>query len=347
MTCDLVSIVVPVYNVEKYLDRCISGIVGQTYKNLEIILVDDGSKDASAKICDAWADRDNRIRVIHKENAGAGMARNTGLEHVNGDWVCFFDSDDYVMPETIEKAMNAAKENTVQVVIFGVQNIRKDGSIGKTVIPEAVANCFKGDSVQREFLPGLIDGRYREAAVRNTYLSLWSGLFSMELIRRVKWKFVSERQIFSEDSYSLIWLYQHVKSVALLPEAFYCYCEHEASLSHRLIGDGYPKICQFYWKCIALVDSIGYPEEVKKSVSGLFISFAIAAMKQIAAADIARNQKREMLRQILCDETMQKCLQDISGRTYGRARRVLFWAIRHKCVKLCHLLLAIQNRLQK
>jgi len=347
MYSDLISVVVPVYNVERYLDRCVSSIVGQTYHNLEIILVDDGSKDASAEICDDWASRDNRIRVIHKENAGAGMARNIGLENTNGDWVCFIDSDDYILPETIEKAVETVKKNSAQIVVFGMQNIGRDGRSTKTVVPSSDVNCFKEDAVRNAFLPGLIDGRYREAAVRNTCLSVWSGLFSMELIRKAGWRFVSEREFFSEDSYSLISLYQYVTSVAVLPEVCYCYCEHEASLSHRLIDDGYEKICQFYRECVDLVDLIGYPEEVKKSVSGLFISFAIAAMKQMEAADIDRDKKREMLRQILCDETMHRCLQDISGRTYSRTRRVLLWAIQHRCCGLCRLLLAIQNRAQK
>ena len=91
-----VSVVVPVYNVEKYLDRCINSIINQTYHNLEIILVDDGSPDNCPQMCDEWAQKDERIRVVHKKNAGLGIARNTGIDHATGDYICFFDSDDYV-----------------------------------------------------------------------------------------------------------------------------------------------------------------------------------------------------------------------------------------------------------
>ena len=100
----LVSVVLPIYNVEKYLDRCIESVVGQTYKNLEIILVDDESPDGCPKKCEDWAKRDKRIKVIHKENAGLGYARNTGIENATGEYICFFDSDDYVEKDTIEKA---------------------------------------------------------------------------------------------------------------------------------------------------------------------------------------------------------------------------------------------------
>ena len=92
----LISVIVPVYRVEQYLDRCLRSITEQTYRNLEIILVDDGSPDGSGAICDAWAEKDSRIRVIHKENAGAGAARNTGLDAMTGDIVSMIDSDDYL-----------------------------------------------------------------------------------------------------------------------------------------------------------------------------------------------------------------------------------------------------------
>ena len=92
----LISVIVPIYNVEKYLDTCISSIVNQTYKNLEIILVDDGSPDNCPQMCDSWAERDARIKVIHIKNGGAGNARNTGLRESSGEWISYIDSDDYI-----------------------------------------------------------------------------------------------------------------------------------------------------------------------------------------------------------------------------------------------------------
>ena len=92
----LISVIVPVYKVEKYLDQCINSIVNQTYRNLEVILVDDGSPDGCPQLCDAWAKKDSRISVIHKENQGIGMARNTGMDHASGAYICFFDSDDFI-----------------------------------------------------------------------------------------------------------------------------------------------------------------------------------------------------------------------------------------------------------
>ena len=101
MVSGLVTVVIPVYNVEAYLDRCVQSVVNQTYKNLEIILIDDGSPDNCPAMCDAWAQKDKRIKVVHKENAGLGYARNTGIEHATGEYICFFDSDDYVAPTLV------------------------------------------------------------------------------------------------------------------------------------------------------------------------------------------------------------------------------------------------------
>lgn len=107
----LISVIVPVYKVEAYLDSCIRSIVGQTYRNLEIILVDDGSPDRSGAMCDAWAEKDSRIRVIHQENAGAGAARNTGLNAAGGEIVSMIDSDDYLCPRMYEYLISLMAED--------------------------------------------------------------------------------------------------------------------------------------------------------------------------------------------------------------------------------------------
>lgn len=101
----LISVMVPVYNVENYLEKCLDSIIDQTYQNLEIILVNDGSKDNSPKICDEYAKKDNRIKVIHKDNGGLSDARNVGLMHCKGDYLGFVDSDDWIKPNMYEKLL--------------------------------------------------------------------------------------------------------------------------------------------------------------------------------------------------------------------------------------------------
>lgn len=108
---DLISVIIPIYNVEKYLNQCIQSVVNQTYRNLEIILVDDGSPDNCPAICDAWAAKDSRIKVVHKENGGSGQARNVALDIAEGQYVGFVDSDDYIAPHMYEHLLHFMTEN--------------------------------------------------------------------------------------------------------------------------------------------------------------------------------------------------------------------------------------------
>ena len=117
MENNLITVVVPVYNVENYLEECIKSIINQTYKNLEIILVDDGSTDNSGKICDEYKKEDNRIKVIHKKNGGLSDARNTGIDNSNGKYITFIDSDDIIKEDYIEYLYNLIKKYNTQVSI--------------------------------------------------------------------------------------------------------------------------------------------------------------------------------------------------------------------------------------
>ena len=112
---DLISIVIPVYKVEKYLEKCVESVINQTYKNLEILLVNDGSPDNCPKICDEYAQKDNRIKVIHKENGGLSDARNAGIDVAAGKYIAFVDSDDYVSNDYIEYMYNLIKEYNTQM----------------------------------------------------------------------------------------------------------------------------------------------------------------------------------------------------------------------------------------
>lgn len=127
----LISVIVPVYNIERYLPKCLDSVQNQTYKNLEVILVNDGSTDNSGKICDDYAIRDKRIKVVHKNNGGLVSARNTGLDIAVGDFVSFIDGDDYIEYETYEETIKILIQNKVDIVKYGVNRIEIDGSITK------------------------------------------------------------------------------------------------------------------------------------------------------------------------------------------------------------------------
>lgn len=125
----LITVIVPVYKVEKYLEKCVKSILNQTYENLEIILVDDGSPDNCGAMCDKFAKQDSRIRVIHKENGGLSSARNAGLDVMAGEYVGFVDSDDWIEPTMYEGLLNLISVNDAQIAVCGLQCDYEDGKI--------------------------------------------------------------------------------------------------------------------------------------------------------------------------------------------------------------------------
>lgn len=127
MDCPLISIIIPVYNVERYLNKCLDSIINQTYNNLEIVLVDDGSTDRSGLICDAYAAKDNRVIVIHKENNGVSVARNIGLEHSHGELIGFVDGDDYVDRQMYELLLKRLKSDNSDMACCNYLQVDEEG----------------------------------------------------------------------------------------------------------------------------------------------------------------------------------------------------------------------------
>lgn len=140
-----ISVIVPVYNVERYLDKCIQSIASQSYRELEIILSDDGSTDSSGAVCDAWAAKDNRIRVIHKENGGLSDARNAGIDIATGNWYAFIDSDDFITEDTLERLHAAAVENDCQMAVCNMVRIYDDGTTEPFYCPVKDLTVYRGN----------------------------------------------------------------------------------------------------------------------------------------------------------------------------------------------------------
>ena len=137
---ELISVIIPVYNAEKYLNRCLDSVLNNTYKNLEVILVDDGSTDMSGRICDEYAKKDCRIRVLHKENGGTARARNTGLKIAKGDYIAFVDNDDFVHPCFYEYMLSSMESSSADVAICELtRDMQVDEfNSNKSIIPQLV-----------------------------------------------------------------------------------------------------------------------------------------------------------------------------------------------------------------
>ena len=140
-----ISIIVPVYKVEHELDRCVKSLLGQTYKNIEIILVDDGSPDCCPKMCDEFARQDNRVKVVHKRNGGLSDARNAGLKVASGEYVLYVDSDDYIDIDSCERFMEARNNENVDIIVGNAVMEKKDGNelINHSEIQEGITYTSK------------------------------------------------------------------------------------------------------------------------------------------------------------------------------------------------------------
>lgn len=344
MVKGLVSIVIPIYNVEKYLDRCLESIINQTYTNLEIILVNDGSPDRCPQICDTWAEKDSRIKVIHKENQGLGEARNSGIEIATGEYICFFDSDDYIERETISHAYSLAKKEQSELVVFGWKAVDAQEKVKAQEIPTPTKTVYSGTEIQEVFLPEIVAENPTTGKSFHIVLSAWRVFFSLELIHRANWRFASERVIVSEDVYSLLVLYKDVRKVAILQEALYCYCENENSVSRSYRPDRYERNRLFYLKCLELCETSGYSAEVKRRCKEPFLSNTFAAMKQIVAHHSCYRKAMPELQKVIDDDVLQQVLQKKKKDAENGKKKIFYWAIRHRCYYLCYVLLAAKLR---
>ena len=238
----LVSIIIPVYNVEKYLDKSVRSAVEQTYERIEIILVDDGSQDNSGELCDLWKSRDNRVRVIHKENGGLSSARNAALDIADGEYFYFLDSDDYIDKNTIKILLEDAATTGAQIVEAPFMHVYENKKICRSTINElkvmSTAEAIRFD-----------------LAAEGGSVSSCSKLFIHDIFETYRF---AEGKL-NEDHFSIVDILSKAKVIAIEPKPLYYYMHRKNSITttsfsarslddleaaqknYRLICDSYPQ----------------------------------------------------------------------------------------------------------
>lgn len=210
----LISVIVPIYKVEKYILRCVNSIINQTYQNLEIILVDDGSPDNCPKICDEFADGDSRIKVIHKENGGLSDARNAGMDIASGEFIVFVDSDDYIDCDMVSKMYNVMMKDGSDVVSCGVKWVdEKD-----TVIYETKSDKNEILNRNEAMYEIIIDGKLKQ--------HVWNKMYKTKLIRGT----LFEKEKYHED---VFWSYQvfgKARKTSVIVDSLYYYVQRGNSI---------------------------------------------------------------------------------------------------------------------
>lgn len=332
-----VSIVVPVYNVEKYLDRCIKSLISQTLKEIEIILVDDGSPDNCPTICDTYAIRDKRIKVIHKKNEGLGYARNSGIEIAEGQFIAFIDSDDYVDREMFEDLYcNATKLNS-DTVFCGFFRENKKGVILKKVQEVERIEIFEGQAEIKEILLDMIGTEPSCKNDRRKSVSVWHAIYSKKLIFKHKILFCSERKYISEDLVFHIDYLTKANKICYIPNCLMHYIsENSSSLTNSYLPDRYKKAKElFLYIRTKLSDLELLDEDSDNRAKRMLIGYTRSAIFHIC------NQNHEnidlKLREITSDKIWKDILVDYPVQYLPISYKVVVYGIKYKLLTLLRM----------
>lgn len=343
------TIILPIYNVEKYLDRCINSILSQDFKDYEIILIDDGSPDNCPQICDTWEQKDKRIKTIHKQNEGLGMARNTGLENANGKYVFFIDSDDYILPGLFSEMFEYLNNKLCDIVFYGFQRTDKNDNILSKSIPNPYKDYYdKNYEIRNELLADFIAQNPRSAVETNLNVTAWNCCISREFLNENKLRFVSERRYISEDLYFYLDICEYLNRVGFIKKVYYSYCQNEGSLTYSYKPDRFERIKQFYEDSLIISDKKKYNEEIKFRLKGVFISFTIACLKMEAAnyKNIGFIKSYASFKKVCSDSSLYNIVLNYPCDSLGKGWKLFSKCILQKRYLELYLLLLIKYKLK-
>lgn len=348
-----VSIVMPVYNVEKYIRDSIDSVLDQTYKDYELIIVDDGSPDGSPEICDDYASRYEQIKVIHKPNGGLSSARNAGVENAVGKYILFIDSDDTIEPELLEKAVSAAEKTDADVTIFGI----------KTVVTTNGRQVSEKDGSHET----LILSTHREIEQKFTYLAEHS-MWNHPIDKLYKRKTIVENNVRSdsfydrvcEDTVFLLDLFPYISKICVIEGCFYNYYIRDTqSVVMKFIPERYEKYYGRFCKTRAVLDTFEEgDQDGQYFLYNLYCTFIIWAYEFMFHKDCKFSllQRYRYIKKIFSirQETMEFCKNaaiyiqnaEIYQNASGTAKKVLINVLRKRyfIAWIYHVIALIKTR---
>lgn len=272
-----VSIIVPIYKVEQYLERAVESLLGQTLDNVEIILVDDGSPDGCGAMCDAYAEKYPFISVVHKENGGLSSARNAGMKIARGEYIGFVDPDDYILPDMFEKLYASAIENNADFV--GCGYMRK--WLGEGEMEHNHSNLPAGVYGRDVILGKLavhIFGDEFHLYQRDTVGYAWMNIYRGDIIRKNGIEFSSERKYYHEDEVFLLDFVRYAHTAAFVDEPLYIYCVRKNSLINcfrKNMWEMYKALIEKYHEFALKYD---FTEEYNRLIPATELNFSRAAV---------------------------------------------------------------------
>ena len=328
-----VSIIVPVYNVEKYLDRCMESLLNQTLKDIEIILVDDGSPDKCPQMCDEYAKKDSRIRVIHKQNAGLGLARNSGLEIATGEYIAFVDSDDFVDVNIYQLLYHKATSSDFDIVFCGYYLFDNNEVTSHKCLSEE-KSC-NGTKQSQEFLLNLIGADYFERYKYKISCSVWKAIYKRSILINNNIKFCSERDFISEDIIFHTDLLPYINSISILPKCLYYYCLNGESLTKKYSANRFEKDIKL---CIEVESKISY--FIDKEIAATIANSLVFEKLQGTLSFEVNSCPNHVIKQIkkICDNTrLRKAIDDSRLQNFPIKKKIFIFCVKYKLYLLIYL----------
>lgn len=340
MNMPSVSIIVPIYNVEEYINRCIDSLINQTLKDIEIILVDDESPDNCPIICDEYAIIDQRIKVIHKKNEGLGFARNSGLNIATGEYVAFVDSDDYVDTLMFEKLYATAKEYSLDTVYCGFSNVDYNMKIHEIKEVKELTIYDTPDKI-RNVLLDMIACEPSSKIERKYRMSVWHSIYSMNIINENNIRFYSEREFISEDIIFDINYLMETKKIAFIPDSLYFYCFNNNSLTKTFRKDRFEKNVKLYLEMIKQVKEKNIDLNVaKQRIDRFLIGYTRVNLRTISKSNIKYKEKKELINEI-CTSPIWEKISDYPINKMPIKHKIIMQLIKYKKIRLLILILSI------
>lgn len=303
----LISVIIPVYNVEKYLSQCIESVINQTYKNFEVILVDDGSIDGSGALCDKYAEKDSRIRVIHKENAGVSAARNDGIDQSSGELIYFLDSDDWIdlcLFEEITKKFNEKKCDAVFFDYAVEYTNKKLYEKSLTLSDELVTN-----SSSTEFLTSYMKNGF-----------MWNAVYKASIIKDNRISFKKNVSLL-EDNLFKFTCYPFVKSYAYIKNAYYHYRQLDNSAIHSLRQDYPINLKNIYHEMYFQIANGNYPPKADIVPNSKYICF-LSRVAENAFRGNSLQTAIKIINEYINSNEYQKSLLNYDKNIVGVAGRI-------------------------
>lgn len=331
-----ITIIVPVYNVECYLEQCVRSILGQSYPVLEVLLVDDGSTDGSGELCEYLSSKNDRVRTVHKENAGLGFARNTGLDSLRPETthVMFVDSDDWLEPDMVATFARAIEDTGADCVLGGFT--KRDGE-GIPQFEFKLENAvWEGDELSMGFVPRVC-GSTPEAS-DSIPMSACSSMFTKMNIDEHALRFPSEREVLSED---FVFKYEYLRTCSKVVTTScvgYSYRTNLSSLSTSYRPDRFDACLRFYDYALRLV--AGSPAEadcVLRLKKTLFIYMKMCISQEVSrVSGKTRRDACNAIRKMAGDERLLKVINDYPCERLGFAQRAFVELLRRRAANVLY-----------